>query len=223
MAHPQGVIFDIDGTLIDSNDAHAYAWVEAFQHYGYQVPFDKVRPLIGMGGDKLLPDTVGLEKDSEKGKQISQLRKKIFMERYLPDLKPFPMARELLHHIHDEGLKMAIATSAEKDELDALLAVIGPYASHFFEEETSSKDAPRSKPSPDVMQATVERIGLAPEQLVMLGDTAYDIEAAKKVGIQTIALRCGGWSDQDLQGAIAIYDDPADLFHHYEESPLTNL
>ncbi|HZO70706.1 MAG TPA: HAD family hydrolase [Ktedonobacteraceae bacterium] len=220
VVHIGGVIFDVDGTLVDSNDAHAHAWVEAMNENGYNVSFDKVRPLIGMGGDKVLPETIGVAKDSQKGKQISQRRKQIFMERYLPALKAFPGARNLLQHIHEQGLKMAIATSAEQDELNGLLQVIGPGTAELFEQETSSKDTSHSKPDPDVMDIALQRLGAAPDRVVMVGDTAYDIESAGKVGIKTIALRCGGWSDHDLARAICIYDGPADLLAHYGESPL---
>ncbi len=178
MSHIQGVILDVDGTLVDSNDAHTKAWVEAMAQYGYTVAFDKVRPLIGMGGDKVLPETVGLEKNSEDGKRISQWRKEIFNERYLPNLHAFPGARELLERMRKSGLKLAIASSAEKDELS--------------------------------------------NAVLMIGDTAYDIEAAKKVNVDTIAFRCGGWNDSDLAGAIAIYDGPADLLEHYDDSPLAS-
>lgn len=217
--HIGGVIFDVDGTLVDSNDAHAYAWVEAMKENSYDVPFDKVRPLIGMGGDKVLPETIGVAKDSQKGKQISQCRKQIFMERYLPTLKAFPGARDLLQHIHDQGLKLAIATSAEQDELNGLLQVLGPGTAELFEQETSSKDTSHSKPDPGVMDIALQRLGTAPDKVVMVGDTAYDIEAAAQAGVKTIAFRCGGWSDKDLAGALCIYDGPADLLAHYDASP----
>ena len=133
MAHIRGVILDVDGTLIDSNDAHARAWVEAMAAYGYTVAFEKVRPLIGMGGDKVLPETVHLDKDSEQGKAISQKREEIFKERYLPHLRPFPGAKELIEEVRRRGLKVAIASSAKADELQAFLAdrrfnavVLGP-------------------------------------------------------------------------------------------------
>lgn len=195
MTHISGVILDVDGTLIDSNDVHASAWVEAMAENGYKVPFDKVRPLIGMGGDKVLPETIGVQKDSEEGKRISQRRKEIFKERYLPHLHAFPEAKELLEQMRKRGLKLTVASSADKD-------------------------AKQSKPDPDVIQVTLQRAGLPPEKMLMIGDTAYDIEAAKKVHIDTIAFRSGGWSDSDLAGAIAIYDGPADLLEHYDESPL---
>ncbi len=220
MTQLRGAILDIDGTLIDSNDAHAHAWVEAMAKYGHDVPFDKVRPLIGMGGDKVLPETVNVSKDSEEGKKISKSRKEIFKSRYLSSLKPFPHALDLLQHMHDCGLKLVIATSAEPDELHAMLDIIGPDAEGLFEKQTTSKDAKNSKPDPDIMHVALERIGYSAHEVVMIGDTAYDVEAAQKAAIKTIALRSGGWSDQDLAGAIALYDSPADLLAHYDESPL---
>lgn len=218
MTQIRSVILDVDGTLVDSNDAHAKAWIEAMAEYGYHVPFEKVRPLIGMGGDKVLPETLNIQKDSEEGKKISKRRGEIFKERYLPTLKPFPKAHELLQAMRQHGLKLAVATSAQKDELKALLQIVG--AQQLIEEETSSKDAPNSKPNPEVMEVTLQRIGFPASAVLMLGDTAYDIEAAQKVGVGTIALRSGGWKDSDLQGAIAIYNDTADLLAHYEDSPL---
>src|SRR5439155_22937315 len=112
-----------------------------------------------------------------------------------------------------KGLKLAIASSAQPDELRPLLQIVG--AADLIEDKTSSKDAKSSKPDPDVMQVTLQKIGYPPDEVVMIGDTPYDIEAAKKVGVSTIAFRCGGWSDSDLAGAITIYNDPADLLAHY--------
>ena len=216
----QSAIFDIDGTLVDSNDAHAHAWVRALAEYGYNVSFEKVRPLIGMGGDKVLPEVAGISKESEEGQKISKLRKQIFLQEYLPHVRAFPGAVELLMRLRKQGLRLAIATSAEQDELQKLLAVIDPHAGDFFEQISSSKDAQQSKPDPDVIQATLQRTGFDPARTIMFGDTPYDIEAAGKAGVKTIAFRCGGWSDKDLRGALAIYNDPADLLQHYEESPL---
>ncbi len=218
MIHISGVILDVDGTLIDSNDAHATAWVEAMSENGYKVPFDKVRPLIGMGGDKVLPETIGVQKVSEEGKRISQRRKELFKERFLPGLHAFPGAKELLEQMRKCGLKLTVASSADKDELQPMLDLVG--AADLIEEETSSKDAKRSKPDPDVMEITLQKARLPADEMLMIGDTAYDIEAAKKVRVGTIAFRSGGWSDSDLKGAIAIYDGPADLLEHYDESPL---
>jgi HAD superfamily hydrolase (TIGR01509 family) len=216
----RGAILDVDGTLVNSNDAQAHSWVEAMGKHGYSVSFEQVRPLIGKGGDKVLPETIGVAKDSEVGKKISQDRKKIFLTRYLPTLSPFPGAKELLEHMHACGLKLAIATSAEPDELKGELQVIGPHIQDLFEEETSAKDVKHSKPNPDIMQAALERIGYSPDEVLMLGDTPYDIESAAKVHVGTIAFRSGGWRDRDLAGAVAIYNDTADLLAHYDTSPL---
>ena len=220
MAQIHGVILDVDGTLIDSNDAHAHSWVEAMATYGYTVAFDRVRSLIGMGGDKVLPETVHLDKDSEQGKAISQKREEIFKERYLPHMRAFPGAQELIERIRKQGLKVAIASSAKPDELQALLQLVG--AADLIKDKTSSQDVQRSKPDPDVMDVTIERMGLPANEVLMIGDTAYDIEAAQKVHVGTIAFRCGGWQDADLAGAIAIYDGPADLLAHYDSSPLAS-
>jgi len=215
----RGVVLDVDGTLIDSNEAHAHAWVQAMHENGYEVPFQKVAPLIGMGGDKVLPETIHVEKNSEIGQRISKRRKAIFKEMYLPHLRAFPRTLDLLRRMREQGLKLVIATSAEPDELQGLLHVIDAHAQDLFENETTAKDASHSKPDADVMRAAIERIQLPPQELLMLGDTAYDIEAAAKVHIGTVALRSGGWSDQDLKGAIAIYDAPADLLEHFASSP----
>jgi HAD superfamily hydrolase (TIGR01549 family) len=218
VAHIRGVILDVDGTLVDSNDAHAHAWVEAMAESGYSVPFEKVRPLIGMGGDKVLPETIGVDNSSPEGQKISKRRSEIFKERYLSTVRPFPRAQDLLNHMRERGLKLAVASSAKPDELRDLLKIVG--AADLIQDKSSAEDTSNSKPSPDVMQITLQKIGMPPAEVLMIGDTLYDIEAAKKVGVGTIAFRCGGWKDADLAGAIAIYDGPADLLDHYDSSPL---
>ncbi|HUP57909.1 MAG TPA: HAD family hydrolase [Bdellovibrionota bacterium] len=215
--NPQGVILDIDGTLVDSNDAHALAWVRAFEEAGHTASFAKVRRLIGMGGDKLMPEAIGLEEGSDRGKQIARRRKEIFQAEYLPGLKPLPGARDLLFRMHDDGLRLSVATSASRGDAQALLKVLG--AGDLIDEKTSKDDAESSKPDPDIVVAAMRKLGLPPESLIMLGDTPYDIEAASRAGIRTVAFRSGGWKDEDLQGAIEIYDGPEDLLLRYESSP----
>ncbi len=218
MAHIRGVILDVDGTLIDTNDKQAQSWVEAMAEHGYSVPYEKIRPLIGKGGDKVLPETIGISSESDEGKQISNRRGEIFKQRYLPTLKPTPGAKELLEEMHHRGLKLAVASSAPPDELKASLQIVG--ASDLVEETSSSKDAKETKPDPNIVEATLKKMGDSADEVVMLGDTPYDIEAAEKIGIGTIAVRCGGWDSAGLAGAIAIYNDPADLLAHYDSSPL---
>ncbi|GLV58801.1 haloacid dehalogenase [Dictyobacter sp. S3.2.2.5] len=216
----KGVILDIDGTLIESNEAHARSWVDAMEEAGHHVAFEKVAPMIGMGGDKVLPEALNIDKDSPEGERISKRRKEIFKQKYLQTVKALPGAADLLRHMHDKGLKLVIATSSDPDDLKNLLQIIGPHIEDLFENATTSKDAPQSKPDPDVVHVAIEKIKLSPQELVMVGDTAYDIEAASQASVPTIAFRSGGWSDQDLKGAVAIYDGPGDLLQHYDESPL---
>jgi len=212
----KGVIFDIDGTLVDSNDAHAQSWVDTFAEAGYDVPFDVVRPLIGMGADKLLPKSVGISKDSEEGKQLTERRSKIFRERYLPQLRPLEGSRELVLRVRSDGLKAIVATSAKDEELKGLLKAA--QVEDLMEEKATASDAKRSKPDPDIVHAAIEESDIPPKHLVMIGDTPYDIEAAAKAEVRTIAFRSGGWNDEELQGALEIYDGPADLFAHYDSS-----
>jgi HAD superfamily hydrolase (TIGR01509 family) len=212
-----GALLDVDGTLVDSNDAHAHAWVKALAEAGVRAEFATVRRLIGKGGDKLLPEVSGIAADSSKGKAISKRRGEIFQIEYLPELKPFPGAKELLARMTKVGLKLVVASSSKKDELKGLLRVCG--ADQYIEASTSSDDAENSKPDPDIVHAALERLGQPPEKVVLLGDTPYDVEASLKAGIRVVALRCGGWGDADLKGAIRIYDDPADLLARFDESP----
>ncbi|MES2461081.1 MAG: HAD family hydrolase [Armatimonadota bacterium] len=215
------VLVDVDGTLIDTNDAHAHAWVAAFAESGKEVPFAAVRPLIGMGGDQLLPKVVGIEKDTEEGKAISDAWTRLFKERYLPTAQPFPGAADLLQRIHDQGIKIVAATSGEEDLADALLDKVG--VRDLLTARTSSADAKRSKPAPDLIEAALTKGGSTADEAIMLGDTPYDIEAAKAAGVGVIAFRCGGFPPVTLQGALAIYDDPADLLLHWDSSPLAKM
>jgi HAD superfamily hydrolase (TIGR01509 family) len=214
----RGVIIDVDGTLINSNDAHARAWVDALAEVDIHVTFADVRRLIGMGGDNLLPAIAGLQEDSKLGRHVSARRSEIFKQRHLPKLHAFPKTRELLLRMRDAGLRLSVASSAKQEELSSLLELAK--VRDLIEGATSSTDAENSKPDPDIVQAALVKLGLGPAQVIMIGDTPYDIEAASKAGISTIAFRSGGRSDSDLAGALAIYDGPADLLAHFTESPL---
>ena len=218
MAPFRGVIIDVDGTLVDSNDAHTHAWVDALAENDHQISFEKVRSLVGMGGDNLLPSAIQVEKESELGQRISKRRGEIFKERYLPSLQAFPKAHLLLRRMHAEGLRLVIASSAQADELQALLKIA--QVNGLVDGVTSADDAQSSKPDPDIVQAALEKLGYRADECVMLGDTPYDVQSAGKAGVPTIGFRCGGWSEQDLAGALAVYADPADLLAHYEDSPL---
>jgi phosphoglycolate phosphatase-like HAD superfamily hydrolase len=219
----QGIILDVDGTLVLSNDAHAQAWVDAFAESGYDVPFDKVRSLIGMGGDQLMPKIIpGLTDEEGDGKVISKRRKELIINHYGPTLSSTKGARELISHMQQAGLKLIIASSATSEELKVLLKAAQLDELLKDVETTSSNDAEASKPAPDIVEVALNKIQLEPSQVVMLGDTPYDIESAKGAEVGVIALRSGGFDDTQLAGALAIYDDPADLLAHYEQSPLAN-
>ena len=213
----RAVLLDIDGTLIDSNDAHARAWVDAFAEFGRTVPFERVRPLIGKGGDKLMPEVSGLDSESAEGKRISERRSAIFRERYLPTIKPFPRATELLERLRADGIELVVATSAKKDELEPLLAICD--ASRLVSARTSSDDAENSKPDVDIVAAALARAKVGAGDALMLGDTPYDIEAAARAGVGTVAVRSGGWDDAALAGALAVYADVSELLARYDDSP----
>lgn len=215
----KGVLLDVDGTLVLSNDAHAQSWVEAFAAYGYNFAFGQLRPLIGMGGDKIIPMLVpDLEGEVGVGKEISERRKTLVLEKFVSQLKAAKGARKLVKKIQESGFKIAVASSATEQELTALLKAAN--VEDLIQIATTSSESENSKPDSDIVEAALKKIDLPPNDTVMLGDTPYDIEAGHKAGVGVIAVRCGGFSDTDLQGAIAIYDDPADLLQHYDESPL---
>jgi HAD superfamily hydrolase (TIGR01509 family) len=211
-----GVLLDVDGTLVDSNDAHARAWSEALSEFGHPVSAAKIRPLIGMGGDKLLP-TIGVDAESSVGKAVAERRGAIFVERYVPHLRLTPGAKELVARLRTEGLDLVIATSAREEELEAMLQQVG--LDDLVKKRTSADDAENSKPDPDIVHAALERAHLSPTGALLLGDTPYDIEAASRAQVRTVALLCGGWNADALSGAIAIYEDPADLLRHFTASP----
>lgn len=214
----QAVLLDIDGTLIDSNDGHARAWVAAFAEHGYVVPFARVRPLIGKGGDKLVPELTGLAPDSGDATRLGETRATIFRTRELAALRPTPGARALLEHLRARGMRLVVATSAPADEVDALLAQAG--VADLIDRAASSDDAESSKPDPDIVIAALRKAKSHASRTVMLGDTPYDVEAATRARVPIIALRSGGWDDDALAGAAAIHDDPAALLAHIATSPL---
>jgi HAD superfamily hydrolase (TIGR01509 family) len=217
MSPRRAVLLDVDGTLVDSNDLHAEAWREALADHGYHVAFERVRSLIGMGGDKLLPALSGLSDQSSEGDAISTHRSKLFMRRYLPKVKPFPNVRELLLRMREDGYRLVVATSASRDELGGLLRCAN--VQDLLHDETSADDADRSKPDPDIVCAALRKAGVEASEAIMLGDTPYDVEAATRAGVVIVGLRSGGYDAEGLRGALATYRDPQDLLESYASSP----
>ncbi len=216
---PKAVIFDVDGTLIDSNDAHTRSWLRMLEEGGQRESYERIRHMIGMGGDRVLATLTGIDEDSEAGHQMAARRREIFERDYLPYLQPFPGVRPLALLMRDAGIGLYVASSADGELLGRLLDVAD--VRDLVHGSTSNDDVERSKPDPDIVRAALRKTGQPADRVLMIGDTPFDIEAAARCGVRTIALRCGGgWSEQDLAGAVAIFDDPLDLVINYDDSPL---
>ena len=221
MRSDAAVILDVDGTLVDSNDAHARAWVDAFAEHGITVAFDHVRRSIGMGGDKLMPEVSGIEESSDLGEKIASRRGEIFSSNYLPSIKAFPQVRELLQRLADEGLVLAVASSAKESELGPLLERAG--VADLISRKTSSDDAENSKPDPGIVIAAVEQVGCPKDRAIMIGDTPYDVAAARRAGIAIVGFECGGWTREALAGTLAVYRDASHLLAEFDRSPFASL
>jgi HAD superfamily hydrolase (TIGR01549 family) len=218
----RGVIFDIDGTLVDSVDLHTKAWQEAFRHFGFDIPYPLVREQIGKGSDQLIPALLPADVAKQKHEEIDEFRGDLFKRDYLPKVTAFLAVRALFERIKADGTTIALASSAKGDELKAYLRIAG--VGDLIEGATSSDDADRSKPHPDIFEAALEKLGdVRPAHVVAVGDTPYDAEAAGKAGLQTVGLTCGGWAPEKLRaaGCAAVYRDPAELLREYDRSPLT--
>lgn len=212
------VLLDVDGTLVDSNDLHAEAWRVALRGAGYDVPYARVRSLIGMGSDKLVPALTGLSHEDEAARGLIAARRELFINEYADRARALPGARALVERILREGQRPVVATSANSAELSLLLRRAN--LEDLLQTRTSSDDAQHSKPDADIVEAALVRAGVPAQEALLLGDTPYDLEAATRAGVGFVGVRCGGYGDQALHGARAIYDDPADLCDHYDGSPL---
>lgn len=202
------VIFDVDGTLVDSVDFHAEAWRRAFAAFRIDVAFDEIRSQIGKGGDQLLPVFLDSDELAKHGEQIEAFRSDLFKRDYLAKVRGFPGTRELFERLIADGKIIALGSSAKGEELQAYKKAVGIDELKLI--EVSSDDADRSKPHPDIFEAALERIGVPSDQTIVVGDTPYDVEAANKAGIRAIAVLCGGFDEGTLRGAgaIEIYAGP---------------
>ena len=220
-ASPHAVLFDIDGTLLDSVDFHAQAWVDAFGEFGHVVPFAAVRRQIGKGGDQLMPEFLSRAELAAFGEKLEKRRGTLFKERYLDRIEPFPAVRELFQRVGADGKAIALASSAKGDELERYKKIAG--IGDLIDAETSSDDADRSKPYPDIFCAALAQLEIAPQQAIVVGDTPWDAKAASKAGLRTSGVLCGGWSADELTraGCVAVFRDPSDLLTRYADSPLS--
>jgi HAD superfamily hydrolase (TIGR01509 family) len=217
----EAVIFDVDGTIVDSVDLHAKAWQEAFAKFGKKISVSQIRRQIGKGADQLLPVFLSQQELNEFGKDLDDYRRDVFKKEYLPLVKGFPKVRELLQRIKRDRKRIALASSATAEELEIYKQVTK--VTDLIESETSSQDADKSKPHPDIFEAALRQLpGITLDQVIVIGDTPYDAEAAAKANLQTIGLLCGGWKERDLlqAGCVATYKNPADLLARYDKSPL---
>lgn len=219
----KAVIFDVDGTLVDSNRLHVEAWQEAFRCHGKEIGYRELHEQMGKGGDQLMPVFCSPEELEEFGSELEKRRTELFTRDYLPRVRPFPKVRELFERIKAEGLHIALASSAKEEEVKQHKKSLR--IEDLLETATSADQADRSKPHPDIFQAALAGIkGVAPEQAVVIGDTPYDVIAAARAGIRAIGLLSGGFAEEDLRaaGAVEIYRDVPDLLEHYDESQLAS-
>ena len=210
----KAVLFDVDGTLIDSNDAHAAAWVDAFAEQGHTVPFRTARSQIGKGGDHLVPALLP-GATPEQVEALGDANTRIYLARYAAEVTAFPAICALFARLRSDGIRVVLATSAGKEEVDAALRVIGCTA--LIDRIVGADDVASSKPDPDIFAAALRKAGVSPDEAVVIGDTPYDMEAAAKAGVRALGLKCGGFPPHALEqaGAAALYHSPAALLADY--------
>lgn len=214
----RGAIFDVDGTLVDSVDLHARAWQEALAHFGHNVAFERVRSQIGKGGDQLMPVFLSREELAEKGEALERYRSELFKRRYLGEVRGFAGVRELFQRLLADGWRIALASSAKGDELQTYKDRAG--ISDLLDAETSSDDAEKSKPHPDIFEAALARLRLPASECVVIGDSPYDAEAATKAGVRAVGFLCGGFPRAALvaAGFAELYAGAEDVLARYEET-----
>jgi HAD superfamily hydrolase (TIGR01509 family) len=216
----RGVIFDLDGTLVDSNELHVLAWHDTFRHFHKDIPLEELRKQIGKGGDQYLPEFLNEKEMREFGDEADKYRGQVFKKNYLQHVKPFPKVRELFERLRADGKKIALASSGKETEVQhyaKLLRVEG-----LFDSMTTVDQVAQSKPKADVFIAALNLLGVSPGEAVAIGDTPYDVAAAKKIDLRVVGVLCGGFPEQALrdEGAVAIFRDPADLLERYYQSPV---
>ena len=210
-------IFDIDGTLVDSNDLHVQSWDRAFRHFGKSFPIEALRDQIGKGSDQYLPEFLSPEEIARFGDDLDKFRSKIFREDYLAKVKPFPKVPELFDRIRQDHKRIVLASSGKQKDTDYYVDLLK--IDKFIEGCVSGDEAKRSKPAPDIFTVAVDRFKLPHDETIVIGDTRFDVEAANRAGLKTIAVTCGGTDANLLRaaGAIVVFKDPADLLRHYNQ------
>jgi beta-phosphoglucomutase-like phosphatase (HAD superfamily) len=209
----KAVIFDIDGTLLDSVDLQARSWVESFSRFGVDAKFEDVRRHIGEGADRLMPAFLPRGMSETQKKKIEEFRADLFKKKYLPLVRPFPKVRALFERIQSDGVRLVLGSSCTTEEITTYKEIAG--IADLADCETTSDDAQSSKPAPDIFLKALKRIApIQAAECVVIGDTRYDgVAAACKAGLAFIGVLCGGSSKRELEaaGAVEVYRDPEDL------------
>lgn len=214
----RALIFDLDGTLVDSNELHVESWEQAFRHFGKRFSKEELRKQIGKGSDQYLPEFLTNEEIERFGDELDEYRSDLFQKDFLSRVQPFPKVRELFEKARASGQQIALATSGKKSETKTYKKLTG--ISDLIDAETTADDADKSKPAPDIFEAAWEKLkGVAKSEALVIGDTRFDMEAARKAGLAAIGVTCGGTEEETLRaaGARAVFRDPADLLARYAE------
>lgn len=215
----KALILDIDGTLLDSNWQHVDAWEEAFASEGFHFDRQTIHDQIGKGGDNLVP-TLLPDAPPDVKERLEKAEGRIYKEKYRDTVRPYPGARDLIVKARNRGQQVVLASSANGPDLDFYVDLLD--AKDLLSSTTSKDDVEHSKPDPDIFRAALDKLGLPADEAMVVGDTPFDIQAAAKCGLKTVAVRSGGFSDDQLKGAAAIYDDVAALLADYESSPISS-
>ncbi len=211
-------ILDIDGTLVDTNYHHAIAWFRAFCEHGIVLPLWRIHRHIGMGGDQLVGALAGDGVEREHGAQIRDSETRRYME-LIAEVAPMDSSRELIEELRRRGHRVVLASSAKADEVEHYLDLLDARA--LADGWTSSADVESTKPEPDLVEAALDRVGADPQDAVMVGDTPWDIHAARRTDVPTIAVRTGGFGADELweAGAIAVFESVAELLAELDGTP----
>jgi HAD superfamily hydrolase (TIGR01509 family) len=217
----QAMIFDMDGTLVDTNSTHVEAWQRAFGRCGFGVPAERILPEIGKGGDMLVPAILGEAEEKEIGETLRQFHSEEFL-RLAADQRfdVFPQVPELLDALRERGLKVALASSAKREQLEATQKSAQTDLETMVDSVITADDADNSKPEPDLVLAAAKKLGLSPAQCAMVGDTPHDAEACRRAGVAFLGVLTGGHKAETLTaaGARAAWRDTADLLDHLDEA-----
>ena len=218
----RGILFDVDGTLIDSSYIHTISWWGAFRQHGYDIPMASIHHFVGMGGDRLVDNLLPDDRDKSLDSEVMASHAALYASHW-PALRRFDGARELLAQCHAAGLAVALASSARNQDLQVMKSILD--ADAYIDGATSANDAEESKPAPDILVAALEAIGVDAADAVFVGDAVWDMEAAAALGIPAIGVTCGGVSAAELRdaGAVEVFEGPRDLLENLKTSAAGRL